>query len=616
MRYCHRNFRAPFHDPMPKKKKKTVAATRPAIKYENPAEETGKKSVKKNKSVRFTPERKRKIKGGMLVLIGLFALAFIGFFLFGKLFAPQDLAEITPAEKTVGVFELMIDANHAQVRKFYGLLGNYAVYKKENIIALLEEALPYDYEEDLYPWLGRKIGAVLYEAGEAGGAGNLVPVYFVECRDRNAALEFLKKRRVSENTDTIIETAYNGAKIYSFAQSQKAVFVFVNNYLVIAENEKIIKNYLDHMAEGKRLSDDPDYVKVVNNLPRGGIAFGYVNLIRLFETLENDPLFVSKKGQDLLVFKPYLSIFRAEGLSVFADNDRFTAQTFTYIDNEALQGEGFITFDEKYPGKLLRLAGRNPVILLGGHDLTKEIKRIKEIFNSGSKTPALVFEGMLEAQKQAYFGKEILLERDIFPLLTGEYLFTVENSLEDPLVSVFLELDDRNTDIPGFEKAAGAFVETSGIFTPKIREVELPDGTVGRELIASPEQVTRSTDKFGATVINTLKLGETGISVHYAVLEDVVVLCNDLENLKAVIGRDASGGEGGLTADPYYSANVAPVLRTADEILTLKLGALTDLAGLTDDKNISPYFVPFNNLTLTRNYFMDGISTIYLVEVI
>lgn len=629
-----------FIDPMPKKKKKTIATTKRRTQsetVESAKNEKPKKKLKlfsrppktksektkevkppvaepekKVKTQKFSSIQKRKIKGGLLIMIGVFALAFIGYFLFGKLFSPQDLAEITPAGKTIGVVEIMIDSNHGQVGRFYGLLEKYPVYKRENVIRLVEQVIPYNYENDLYPWLGRKIGAVLY----SGTKGSLSPIYFIESRDHGATVKFLKNRRLSETTDTMVETDYSGRKIYSFAQSQTAVFTFVNNYLVIAEDEKLIKNYLDHLAEGNMLSGDPDYVKVANNLPRGGIAYGYVNLVALFKTLEKDPLFVSRKGQDLLVFKPFLNVFKAEGISVFADEDRFTAQTFTAIDNEALEGESFITFNEKYQGELLALAGENPIMLMGGHDLTKEISRIKEIFKSGTKTPALVFEGMLEAQKQIYFGKDINLETDIFPLLTGEYLFTIENSLEEPVVSVFLEMDSKNTDIPKFEKSANAFVEVSGIFTPKIHQVELPDGTIGQELVADPEKISRDTNKYKSALITTLKLGDTGISVHYAIIGDVIALSSDMEGMKKIIDRHEDAMAKGFVSTDYYSKNVGPVLRTADEVFLLKLGALTAAAGLNANQNLSPYLVPFNNLTVTKNYFRDGISTIYLIEVI
>ena len=79
---------------------------------------------------------------------GIFTVTFVGYFLFGKMFSPQDLAEISPAEKTVGIFELSIDGSSSQVQKFYEVMGKYPVYKKENIMALVETVLPVNFEKE------------------------------------------------------------------------------------------------------------------------------------------------------------------------------------------------------------------------------------------------------------------------------------------------------------------------------------------------------------------------------------------------------------------------------------------------------------------------------------
>jgi len=600
-----------------KKKEKKEVVQKVAVVKESPTKETPKK-VKKEKKPRkpITAAQKQKIRGGILVLIGGFALVFIGYFLFGKLFSPQDLAEITPADKTIAVFEIAVDSNHGQVQQFFSLMEDYPVYQKENMIRLVETVVPYNYEKELLPWMGRKIGFVLYDSVNIGSLGSMTPILFVESRDHNATLNFLRDNTVSKSGEKITETEYINYKIYEFTHSQKAIFTFVNNYLVIVEDKKLLKNYLDNLAENQRLNEDPYYRKVANNLPRGSLIFAFADLQKIFNTLEKDQQFLAQKGQDLLVLRPFLDVFRAEGVTIFADGDRFTAQTFTAIDNDMLDGESYITFSEKYQGEMLAYANDNPVFLAGGHDLTKEINRLEDIFKSGTKTPALVFDGLLEAQKQTYFGKDISLNHDILPLLKGEYLFVVENSMEDPVISLFIELNNKNSDIPRFEKVVNAFVEVSGLFTPKIQEVELPDGTVGQEIVASPEKIQKNTGNYQGNTITSLRLGETGISIHYTILDQIVALSTSQDNIKNSIDRYEGTQSGGFAAGTYYANKVAPVLRTADELMHLKMGALTEAMGLNADQNLAPYLVPFSNLTITKNYFRDGISTIYLIEVI
>jgi len=610
------------------KKKKGLLARRKEKKVSKSAKKEAKASHKEHKEKiqkesprgshpggKKTPSsiRRQKMKGGILMLIGFATLIFVGYFLFGKFFKPQDLAEILPAEKTVAVLELSTDITGGQVQQFHTLMENYAVYQKEGVIALIESTFPVDFETEIQPWLGRKIGLALLVNPTQG---NFEPLFFIESIDHKLTLEFLESRALDIANEELKETSIENHTVYQFEMSQEGAFTFINNYLVIAPTSENMEAYISAYISTSALSDDQDFRKVANNLPQGGIAFGYANLNKLFDTLEKDELFIVQKGQDLLAMRPFLDVFKAEGISIFAESDRLVAQTFTSIDNEALDGENYITFNERYEGELLQLINEEPIFLSGGHDLTKELNRIEDIFKSGTKTPALVFEGLIEAQKQRYLGEDVSLKEDIYPLFTGEYLITIENSLESPIVSLLMKLTDNGGSVALFDKVMSEFIKVSGVFSPRVQEVELPDGTMGKEIVASPEKIERSTSTHEGTTITSLKLGDTGIAIHYAILDQIVAMSTKQENLKLIIDRYEGDLEEGLTTSKYYDRNLKPVLRTADQVMHVKLGALTQVMGLNEDSFLQPYLVPFNNFTVTKNFFEDGISTTYLVEVI
>jgi hypothetical protein len=71
-----------------------------------------------------------------------------------------------------------------------------------------------------------------------------------------------------------------------------------------------------------------------------------------------------------------------------------------------------------------------------------------------------------------------------------------------------------------------------------------------------------------------------------------------------------------LTTTNFYRNILQSFLRTADEVINIKVGAITEATGMADDEILKPYVLPFGNLAITKNYFEDGISTIYLLEVI
>src|SRR5438105_774799 len=138
-----------------KSKNKTVGGTRKTTekveegeKIKKPKKhkqflEKGKQKIASLKSIpkslkishsKLTELESQKLKGTVLMLVGLFALVFIGIFLFHKIFRPQPLAQLLPADSTVGLVELNIDSGSSQPKQFFELLKNYPVYQKQQLI--------------------------------------------------------------------------------------------------------------------------------------------------------------------------------------------------------------------------------------------------------------------------------------------------------------------------------------------------------------------------------------------------------------------------------------------------------------------------------------------------
>lgn len=592
-------------------------------KAEKEAErEARKEKIQKIRSkIQLKPEHKQKIKGGVLTLIGLFALTFIGLFLFGKFFRPQALAEFLPLQETVAVLEVNTDGASDQIKQYFDTVKNYPVYQKSGLESLIGTLINVDFKNDVESWLGRKVGVALiqFQSAEAGAENSMVfnPVIFIESRNHELTLEKIKNRAMQESKLDLVYGEYKGFKLYSYTTSGRFHFMFINNYLVLAKDEETLKFIIDQFSNGKKLSEDESYIKVVNNLPQNNVAFGYMNFEKFFEAmLQNDPKFVAEKGQDYMALKPFISLFKANGVVLMAEKGKFVAQEYTLMDKEKLGDQEFITFSEKYNGKLLALANPDPVMLAGGHDVVKEIKRLQELFKAGTKTSSLIFEGILEAQKEQYLGKDISLKDDIYPLLEGEYLVTVEKSFEEPVITLFLEMKNTNEDSVRLEKLVTAFVQTSGIFTPKINDVTLPDGTKGKEIIASPETIQRFDESFDGINITSLQVGNTGVTLYYTTVSQNLVISTSHENIKNVIMRSNDKLDENFTSAPFYQSNIKQSIQNADEMFTMKVGALSALMGLTQNEALKPYVLPFGGMTVTKNYFADGISSIYQFEIL
>ena len=146
--------------------------------------------------------------------------------------------------------------------------------------------------------------------------------------------------------------------------------------------------------------------------------------------------------------------------------------------------------------------------------------------------------------------------------------------------------------------------------------VALPDGTKGQEIVANSEQITRTDNLYKGYNVTTLQLGSLPWSINYAVLDNVFVGSTDLNSLHAMIDRKTDSSAPKLMTTESFNGSVSPVISTADEVFQIKLGALSEILGITQDQNIKPYVEPFTALTMTKNFFDDGISSIYLIDVL
>jgi len=602
--------------PEPQKAAEPVAE----MKKEEPKVEEKKHEpvAKKEKAPRkpmLSDAQKQKARGAVMVLVGLFMIGFVSYFLYTRLFRPESIAHFLPADNTIGFLELNIDGDSDQTKKFAQLFQKYPVYQASNLEKLANLVLPVDYEKDLQPWIGRNIGIVLLK--QTGDDSSVKVALFVEAKSADKALDFLKNRALQNSGDELLTDTYNNYTVYHYKLSQAYSFAFVKNYLVLAGNDALLHQVIDAQSGNiVKLQDDPVFQKVSNNLPSTGLAFGYANTQKLFDTMLKNPLFQSQKTRDLVALQPFMKIFAAEGFTAVVNDNDITVQQFEAIDRSQLQGQSYLTYEDKYQGQLLQLASENSILFAGGHDLYKELQRIAEIFSNGTNIDSTLFNGILEAQKDKYFGKDISLDTDVYPLLKNEYLITSENNFEQPVVSIFMNLTDKNNDLLRIEKLAAAFMKERAIFSPQIKDVTLPDGTKGQEVVASAENITRTDNQYNGYNITTLSLGSLTWSINYAVLDNTLVISTTPESLKAIIDRKSGKITTNLRNSDDFNKNVMPVMRTADEVFNIKLGALIPVLGLDQNPLVKPYVEGFNSLTMTKNFFDDGISTLYVINIL
>lgn len=535
----------------------------------------------------------------LLVLIGLAVLIFIGYFLFTKLLRPQSLAELLPEEKTIGLVEFTFD--QTQWKDLEEALKPYPAYDLPKARAFFEQLSSLNYGSDIEPWLGRRAGIALF-LGHSSDVEASSPGYLLMAESND-----------HQKTVTALGVPANPIEYQKFfiyeSPKLKSWFTFMNNYAVMAPSQEMLQHFIDD-ASLPKLSAGETYRKVANNLPVNGAIFVYADLDQYWEQLEVSPTAMSiMPSSQWKMLKPFFQLFKAAGISMRIEKGRIITQIFTHIDKQKIDAKGFIEYPTKYQGNLLALANEGTLFFTGGHDVARELSRLETIFQGGTNASPFTFEGILEAQKERFFGKDINIKEDIYPLLLGEYLLTMEGTLQKPVINFFLKLDPENRN--RFETLLTAFIKAGGIFSPEVKEVTLPDGTKGREVVAVGQIIRRSDEMYENNVLTTLQIGDAGTSAYLAIVNDTAIISTDQNSIKKIIDRAEGKITQNLTTDQSFSQNLQLVMKTADEIIALKPESLWSF--LPQPEIVTPYLQPFMSVMVGKNFFEDGISEIYLI---
>jgi len=584
-------------------------------KKKSPTQKKDIKENKKNKEIKEkikTPKKAASIfpKVG-LIIFGLFLLLMTGIFMYFKLTRPQSIAELLPANQTVGFVEVTINPNNSQVSEATELLAKYSIYSIDKMEKMLKEKFQLDFSKDIEPWIGRRISfAVL--AKDSSPYINFIPVAFLETRDKTKTIDFLKTLALKQGNDSFKETFYKKTPIYKYTLSHDLHFTFINNYLVFSSGEEGVKLIIDAQhSPTPKISSTKNFYKVRDNLPSNHIAFAYSNFELALKSLNHNPKLLKEKMQQLKAFNPYLKLFKAIGFVLVADKPSLKIQQFALLNTDFLSGDGFIKSEKKYNPILPELVEKNIVFYSGGQDLTQQLQRLMEIFKTNQNTDTAVFEGALRNEIARFFGKNINLEEHIYPLLKGEYALVQGVSEKQPDIKLLLELKDSEKDKSRFEALMKNFQKVSAVFAPQEVEIELPDGTKATELVANQEAISADTKIYKGYEIKSINMGEKPWGVHYVVIDHkgktIAIIASQLESIKKSINA-AKEDHDNLTKSSIYSEEVLKQLSYADEISFANIQYF-------QLKKIRKYLEPFAETVISKNYFTDGISTIYSFRV-
>lgn len=536
-----------------------------------------------------------KIIYGMMLFIILAALGLLAYFIVVKLLEPTNLASILPEEQTVGfvtvdIYDLAANGN---------LPADY-MYSPESLESTVAMYLGQESFDIAQEWFGGQAAMAML----MGTNQETSSVYFLEYSNRALATDFLKSLTMPE--EEIEKTNYQGTTIYSYPLGQNFSATFAGNYLVIAEEMSSLELIIDTASgDSSSLKSYSYYNKVADNLPYNATAITFWD-IKKYPNIAESYIPIYEIVPESLI-SPVLAIFPAFGAAMQTSEDGLYVQTYTAVEKELLGGNSYFSFPDKYRANLAQYLPEGEAIFWGGHDLRRQTQRLLEIFNEFQESAGVIFEAVLRAKAQEYFGDNISLQYDIYPLLENEYALSVyidEEGNKDYLCMLDLvSQDDKLIHIDTLKKG---FLEQQIYSEPYVQTYTLEDGTTGKEIVADLAEILSSDLTYEDVDITMFYLSNEETLGYMTLFANTFAFSTDLDILKHSIDL-MKGPDGSLSASEDMDA-INAIMRSADEASYINLEDFRDSAmwGMN-------FFSGFSGISSTKNVFDDGVATFHLL---
>ncbi|MBU1151498.1 DUF3352 domain-containing protein [Patescibacteria group bacterium] len=587
-----------------KQKEEKDKSIRKKSKKELKKEAKKEAEKKKNTSKKHKPSKPKKeqspkkriskqtIFGSVLVLIMVTILSSVGYLLFVKALKASPIAKILPVETTVLSLEINTDPNHAQVIKSKKLMENHLEYSAEGLENFIFQNFGLEMENDLKNWLGRSVGLAYVKSSKENNAIN--KLYFAEITNKELAEDSLEGQINN----------YEGYEIYQGVKGNYATFI--NDFLLLSEKEQAIYEIIDAQKFDKLYSSS-DYRRINNNMPLNKVAFAYMD----FQKIDNSFLqlfpYLSEKGLSYEIIAPFTSIFKSEGVSLIAGEDKFIMQNFTNLNRNNLDAQEYISNKSKYKGYLTDYIPQDAKAYFGGQNLENQIKKFIDILSNGEGDSVLLYDSIIQNYIQKYFGENLNFQTDLLPFFANEYGFAISEVQGKDVYTMLIQLEKPKEDSVALAKIADTFSEVGGLFEPQIVEHILKDGTKSREIIAIPEEIKRETLSYENIQISAMKIGERNWGLYYAFLENVAVVSGNLETLKNIIDTTKSKNIS-LNKSEHFKKLIDPLLTYSDSIAYYSIDSLLPM--LFEGGNGPQILEIISSVSSGKNYFNDGIATV------
>lgn len=459
----------------------------------------------------------------LIIVGGLLSIFIFTFFYYNVIRIP-GFPEILPAKETVAYIEFPVSME--------GL---------DPLSQHLNEILKVNWEKEIAPWAG-EVAAFAFLKTDS--SEKLLPFLLIQVREIKETLQFLQNY---QNQNKQIREKQIGS-VTAFS-TPTLNFALMSDIVIISSSVSGLETILRHQSTvSQMLSRDPHFITIRKNI--GGAIFSY------FKPQEIPHAIYSTLSKLIPKMPNFVFAFPALGISAEKKGENWQGSSFI-VFNKVLKRE-FIT---AYRAHLLNVIPPDFELFISGQNFSAQLKKIDAL---GVENASYRNLEVLMSQVMREYLPGIAWEQEIMPLIKAEFALTLnsENVLFITDLNMNGQVSDLLSKMAAIEKIQSAFKKIAARFTPKIKEVILPDASEAAELIPDPTAVKEYYEIFNGVEIKGFLLGKKD-GVYHAVNAEKWFISNNLSLLKKAVLRTQERGPN-LRDSAAYRTFLQPILKNPE----------------------------------------------------
>ncbi|MBP9718015.1 hypothetical protein KBD59_01840 [Candidatus Gracilibacteria bacterium] len=335
-----------------------------------------------------------------------------------------------------------------------------------------------------------------------------------------------------QKTDLAIKNATYTAYI-----GKNNVITQNGSYIIITPSIQALQRILEgiHAPVGGTLNNDPDFARLVHELPEPYFIFGRPGDISDYITQLSSLYLPTPLLQDLS--------YRAVGIGARYENNVLLGKMIGLLPTSLQRAE-----EKAYRAILLPYIPLDTELLIGGQQLNTQLEKSAPHGNELNR--------IIENTISTYLpGSDA--EKEIYPLMDDEFAF----SKNAETWAFLLQLNTRHEN-ELVNVLWDRFLTGAQLLRTTQKPVTIVDGTEGEELFPAETKLTDTTITFQDIIIHQLDLGKDG-QLFQAVAQDKLLLSNDLEQIKKIIVLTQELGHSTRESE-LYTKMLQPILKNPE----------------------------------------------------